>query len=263
MNGDLSYNSNSLQTFDPATATGIVTNVIRHTDMPESSGDVVPLAHVSDSVAPSSEYPNRLVRLGGTIHGSSQADLDTRIDSFKAIFVQREKNLDIAYGSGTRRYRTLKVNSLGIERQDKALFATFSVEIICKPFGTETTATTIANVSNRTDASYTVTPTIGGTAPYQLPIITITIDALTGEGDFLQVSNDLNGQEIILAGLGLEAGDVVVINAETRKVTVDDVEVDYSGTFIELEPGAQSFTITDGFDTRSVDILIEYYKRYM
>lgn len=263
MNGDLSYNTNSLQTFDPVTRVGINTNVIQHTDVPESVAELYIIANSNDSDVPNEDYPSRRIVLGGTIHGSSQADLDSRIDTFKGYFSIRKKNLDITYGGSTRRYVVLKANSVGIERMDKALFATFSIELICKPFGTDITATSIMSQANFTSATYTATPTISGTAPYQLPVFTITIDALTGAGDYLQVSNDNNGQQILLYGLGLVAGDVVVIDCVNRVVTVNGDEVDYDGTFLELQPGASSITYTDGFTTRQVDIVGEYYKRYL
>lgn len=263
MNGDLSYNTNNLQTFDPVTRVGINTNVIQHTDVPESVAELYIIANSNDSDVPNEDYPSRRIVLGGTIHGSSQADLDSRIDTFKSYFSIRKKNLDITYGGSTRRYVVLKANSVGIERMDKALFATFSIELICKPFGTDITATSIMSQTNFTSATYTATPTIAGTAPYQLPVFTITIDALTGAGDYLQVSNDNNGQQILLYGLGLVAGDVVVIDCVNRVVTVNGDEVDYDGTFLELQPGASSITYTDGFTTRQVDIVGEYYKRYL
>lgn len=265
MNGSATYNLNNLQTYDPVTRVGINLNVIRHTDAPDSIGDVVPLANASDSEAPTDEHVTKTVRLGGTVHGSSQADLDTRIDGLKGIFAKRGKNLDISYGGGVRRYVVLKSNAIGVDRKDKALYAEFSIELICKPYGVDVATTTLANVSNSTSGSNTLSFTIGGTAPYQLPVITITVDAFTGTGDYVQVSNDLNGQEIIIAGQSIAAGDVIKIDPTpgNRSVTIDGVEVDYDGTFIELEPGDNSITVTDGFTTRTKDILIEYNKRYM
>lgn len=263
MNGELTYNSNDLQTFNPVTRVGINTNVIKHTDVPEAVAELYIIANANDSDVPNEDYPSRRIVLGGTIHGSSQADLDSRIDTFKGYFAIRKKNLDITYGSSTRRYVVLKANSVGIDRMDKALFATFSIELICKPFGTDITATSIINQANYTSASYNATPTIGGTAPYQLPVFTITIDALTGAGDYLQVSNDNNNQQILLYGQALAAGDVIVIDSVNRIVTVNGDEVDYTGAFLELQPGANSITYTDGFTTRQVDIVGEYYKRYL
>lgn len=264
MDGSLTYNSNSLQTYDPTTRVGINTNKIRHTNIPDSVAELYMKANASDSTVPDQEYPSKTIGLDGSIHGSSQADLDDRIDAFKGYFAQRNKNLDIAYGSGTRRYTAMKTNSLGIERQDKALFATFSVELICKPFGYDTATTNLWTAKTGfTNATFTETPTIAGSAPYQLPVITITINSMTGDGDYVQISNDNNNQEILLYGLGLEAGDVIVIDCEQRTVTVDGVEVDYYGTFLELEPGAASITYTDGFTTRDVDVAAVYTKRWL
>lgn len=264
MNGDLSYNTNNLQTFDPVTQVGINTNTIKHIDPPDSVAELYILANSNDSDVPEEDLPSRKIILAGTIHGSSQADLDDRIDAFKGYFAVRKKNLDITYGSsGGRRYVMLKMSASSLERQDKALYATFNIELTCKPFGTDLTPTNIINQSNRTTASYTASPTIAGNAIYQLPIFTITIDAKTGTGDYIQVSNNLNNQQIIVMGQGLVAGDVVVIDSVNRLVTINGNEVDYHGTFIELTLGANSITYSDGFDTRTVDIVGEYYKRYL
>lgn len=264
MNGQLTYNSNSLQTFDRSTLLGINTNSILHTDIPLSIAELYMKASTSDSVVPNQEFPSKSIRLGGTIHGSTQADLDDRIDTFKGYFALRNKNLDITYGSGTRRYTVLNANSVAIDRQDKALFATFSVELVAKPFGFDTATTNLWTAKTGfTSATFTETPTIGGNAPYQLPVITITINSLTGAGDYLQISNDNNNQEILLYGLGITAGDVIVIDCSARTVTINDVEVDYFGTFLELEPGASSITYTDGFTTRDVDVAGVYTKRWL
>lgn len=262
MNGSLTYNSHSLQTYDRATRVGIITDSIQHNDAPASVGDLITLANVSDSAVPTNEYISKSISITGTISGSSQADLDDRIDTFKSYFNKRNKFLDIDFGSGTRRYTVMKINSVAVSRQNVVLWANFAVEFICKPFGIETTPTVIANLTNETAGSHTFNPVIGGSAPYQLPVITITINSKTGAGDYLQVSNDQNGQQILLTGLALAAGDVVVIDAAKHEVTRNGTEVNYSGTFIEFEPGAQAFTITDGWTTRSKNILIEYSKRY-
>lgn len=263
MNGDLTFDSNDLQTYNPVTRTGIVTNRIEHSDVPAQVAELLALADTDGSVIPDINYPSRVVRIGGSIHGSSQADLDNRIDTFKGYFIGKNKNLDIAYGSGTRRYIATK-NTVSISRENTAKFAIFSIEFICtNPFGLDTSATDFITQSNYTSASLTVTPTIGGTAPFQLPVFTITIDALTGAGDYIQLSNNENNQEMLLYGLGLQAGDVLVVDCVNRIVTLNGDEVDYLGTFLVLEPGSASVTYTDGFTTRTVDIEAEYVKRWL
>lgn len=262
MNGDVTFNSHDLQTFDYVTRVGIVTSKISHTDVPEQDMELLALADNDGNVIPGITFPSKKVTISGSIVGSTQANLDTRIDTFKGYFIGKDKDLDIAYGSGTRRYIATK-NAISVERNDKALFANFIVEFICKPFGRDTSPTSIMSSLNETDATETAVVTVGGTAPTQLPIITLTFDAITiGSADYIQISNDINGQEMVLYELGLEAGDVVVVDCENREVTVNDEAVDYVGTFLELEPGSGSITVTDGFTSRTVDREIEYYKRW-
>jgi phage-related protein len=264
MNGDLTYNSNDLQTFNPITRVGINTNVIDHTSIPDKIAELYAHADSNSSSIPSINYPSKKVTIGGTIHGSTQADLDSRIDTFKGYFNGKNKNLDIAYGSSTRRY-IATANAISVVRQQKALFATFTIQFLCtNPFGLDISTTALwAAKTGFTSATFTETPTVGGTAPYQLPIFTITLNSFTGAGDYVQISNNDNNQEILLYGLGLTAGDVIVIDCEQRKVTVDGAEVDYYGTFLELEPGAANITYTDGFTTRNVDVSAVYTKRWL
>lgn len=264
MNGDLSYNSNNLQTYDPDTGVGIITNLIEHTNGPDKVMGLYGLADADGSSIPDINYPSKKIPVAGVIKGSSQADLDSRIDAFKGYFIGKDKNLDITYGSGTRRYIATAGVPI-IDREQKALFATFQLEFTCtNPFGIDTSSTALwATKNNFTSATFTETPTIGGNAPFQLPIFTITIDALTGAGDYLMISNDNNNQEILIYGMGLTAGDVIVIDCVERTVTLNGDEIDYNGTFLELAPGASSITYTDGFTTRTVDVAASYTKRWL
>lgn len=264
MNGELTFNSNDLQTYDPATDVGIVTNLIEHTDGPDMVMQLFGLADANGSSIPAINYPSKPVALAGAIKGSSQADLDSRIDTFKGYFTGKDKNLDVTYGSGTRRYiATAGVPK--IQRKPRSYVALFQVPITCtNPFGLDTTATALfATHNNSTVATFTETPTVGGNAPFQLPIFTITIDALTGAGDYVMISNDNNNQEIMIYGQALEAGDVIVIDCVERTVTLNGAIIDYDGTFLELEPGANSITYTDGFTTRTVDVAASYTKMWL
>lgn len=264
MNGGVSYNSNNLQTYDPATNVGIITNVIEHTSAPEKLFSLYGMADTDGSSIPNTNYPSKPITLVGAIKGSTQADLDSRIDTFKGYFTGKDKNLDIAYGSGTRRY-IATAKTVPVVRRPKPLFATFQVDMICtNPFGLDTSTTDLwAAKTGFTSATFTETPTVGGNAPFQLPIITITLTAITGAGDYVQISNDNNNQELLIYGQGLVNGDVIVIDCIERIVTVNGVEVDPYGTFLELEPGANSITYTDGFTTRTVNVSAVYTKRWL
>lgn len=264
MSKSISFNSNNLQTYNPSTRTGINTNTIEHGDIPSKIAQLFTKSDANGSAISAINYPTKKITIAGTIHGTSESDLESRLDTFKGYFNGKNKNLDIGYASGTRRY-IATANTIGIVQKQKALYATFNIEFICThPFGLDTTATNLWTPKSAfTSATFTETMTIGGNAEEQLPIITITVNSLTGAGDYVQISNDNNNQELVIYGQNIQAGDVIVIDCAERKVTINDIEVDKYGTFLELEPGSNTITYTDGFTTRSVDVEAEYYKRWL
>lgn len=263
MNGALTFNTNSLQTYDPSTRLGIITNKIRHTDIPDREVALFALANANESVIPYTGYPSRKVGIGGVIKGSSQADIDDRVDAFKAIFNGKDKDLDITYGSGTRRY-IATANVVAIERDDKNYWAVFNIEFICsQPFGTNTAATTALSATGRTNSSYTDPHTFIGSAPYQLPVITITYTAVTGGAGHVTFANNSNGQGVTMTDQTFIAGDVLEIDTKNKTIKKNDIEIDFLGAFPEFEPGARSFTYSDGFTTRTFDITVMYNALYL
>lgn len=264
MNGELSFNSNDLQTYVASTNVGIITNSIEHTNIPDKQMALIPLADADGSSIPAINYPSRKITISGVIKGSSEANLDSRVDTFKGYFRGKDKNLDITYGSGTRRY-IATANAVSVVRTQSSLYATFQIEFVCTtPFGLDTSTTNLwTTKTGFTSATFTETPTVGGNAPFQYPVITITLTALTGAGDYVQISNDNNGQELLIYGQGLANGDVIVIDCLNRSVTINGAEAGYYGTFLELEPGANSITYTDGFTTRTITISAVYTQRWL
>lgn len=263
MNGDVTFDSHDLNTFDPTTRVGILVNKINHTSIPTQNTPLFVIADANKSAIPAVTHDNKIITISGSIAQTTEANLDALIDTFKGYFNGIAKTLSIAYGSGTRLYTATK-NALSITRQNTAKWADFELSFICTdPFGRDANITSITNTLNYTSQTLTITPTIAGNAPVQYPIITLTIDALTGTGDYVQITNNNNDQQMLLYGFNLTAGAVIVIDTFTRTVTINGVEVDYRGTFLELSPGSQSITYTDGFTTRQVDIVIGYYKRWL
>jgi hypothetical protein len=265
MNGDIAFNANSLQTYNPTTSVGIIVDSIGHESTPEKSLDVYTVANANKSaIAGDPEFVKKNIPVTGTIIGSSVADLAARVDAFKALFNGKDKNLDIGYAGTTRRYIATADNSPSFTPNPGKRWIKFAINFLCAdPFGRDISATTLwTTKTGFTAATFTEAMTVGGSAPYQLPVFTITLTAISGAGDYVLISNDNNNQEILLYGLGLVAGDVIVIDCVARKVTVNGIEVDYYGTFLELEPGSNSITYTDGFTTRTVTVAANYVKRW-
>lgn len=262
MNGTATFDSNSLNTYTPASQVGILLNAIDHTSLPVKDAAVIGLANTNASVIPYVGYPTKAIVLSGVIVGSTQANLDSRIDAFKAFFNGKDKNLDITYSSSTRRY-IATANRVVVTRQQKALFATFTVEFVCtQPFGRATSATTALSASGRTASSYNDNHVFIGSAPYQLPLITITYSAVSGGAAYVSFGNNGNGQGITITDQTWAAADVLEIDCQNRTVKKNGIEIDFLGAFPEFPPGSQDFNYSDGFTTRTFAITVTYLPMY-
>lgn len=263
MTGAITFDSNNLQTYTAASLVGIITNSIEHTNLPTKDAGLFGLANTDRSVIPYVGYPSKVISIAGVIAGSSSADLDSRIDTFKGYFRGKDKNLDIEYNGTTRRY-CATVNNISVVRQQKALWATFAIEFICTlPFGKNTSLTTALNQSGRTLSGYTDPHTFLGTAPFQLPVFTITYSAVSGGASYVQVGNNGNGQSIMITDQTWVAADVLEIDTVNKTVKKNGVEIDFVGAFPEFPPGAQNFSYSDGFTTRTFTELVTYYPMWL
>jgi hypothetical protein len=249
---NVSFAGNSLQTAN------IFVKNIDHFSLPPKSMQVLTIAHENKSAIPFTSYPNRVVLVEGVITGSSIADLDSKLDTFKNYFISQDQNLDIDYNSVTRRYiATLDTANSKINRPGGLLYAEFSLQFVCtSPFGQDTASTTILTAAGRTLSGYVDAVTFGGTAPYQLPVITITLTAVTGGTGFLFFGNNGNGQGITISGRTFANADVIVIDCTLKTVTVNGTPVNFSGAFPEFSPGAASLGYSDGFTTRTFNITV-------
>lgn len=266
MTGATSFDGNNLQTYDPTTDVGILVNDFKITDLPTKIAALFALANANRSVIPNVDYPSRAVSLSGVIKGSSQSDLDSRIDVFNGYLRAKDGNLDIEKGGATRRF-IATLNSLSIEQKGSHFIAKWSAGFMCtNPFGRDIVATTALSATGRTSSSYADAYTFLGTAPFQLPVVTIEINSVTDGDGYLSFGNASNGQSVNITGVTFQAGDILVINPADENgelVKLNGDPVDYTGAVPEFEPGATTFNYSDGFTARNFDILIEYYKMYL
>jgi hypothetical protein len=260
MNGQaISFNGNSLQTANIITA-----DIQGLDDFPIKQAKQYTLSHQNQSVIPYINYPNRNITITGMITDTSIANLDARMDTFKSYFTAQDVNLDIAYNGTTRRFIATQSTST-ITRPGQLLYATFSILCVCNmPFGQDTSATSILN-SNNSAATYSPAVTFLGTAPYQLPIITITFSAnyiLSGGAVTVWLGNNATGQVISINRIWAIT-DVLVVDCTQNTVTVNGFPVEFSGAFPVFIPGSGTFIYGDGFSTRTFTITINATTLYL
>lgn len=221
-----------------------------------------PLANANGGVMPYDNYPTRVIPLSGTLNGGSIAATDALIDTFVSYLYGLNKTLDIDYNGSTRRF-VGAITRQSVKRPGGLGYAKFDIEFTCTDaFGRDTTTTTAINQTGRTLGSYNDAYTFLGSAPFQLPVATITLSAVTGgTAQTIQWGNANNGQAIIVTRTWA-ASDVLVIDCVAKTVKVNGVEVAFSGAFPEFPPGAQILQYSDGFTTRTVAINVGYVVRY-
>lgn len=253
----ISFNSNDLQTAN------IITADISHEKTAGKSLQMSALAHVNKSVIPFSTYPSKTIKISGTIHGSTIADLDSRLDAFRGYFYGTDKNLDIGYNGTTRRY-IATAEDVSIDRPGGLLFAEFDVSFVCtQPFGQNTTTTTAVTATGRTSSAYTDTYTFIGSAPWQTPIFTFTLTSvtLTGSNGSISIGNTATGQTLTVTA-AFVSGDVVVIDTSTFETRINGALVDTTGAYPYYAAGSQNITYSDTFSARTFNASIVYYPLY-
>lgn len=264
MNGSVTYDSNNLQTYNRSTGIGIITDDIDLDSIADKDISLYGLAHANASTIPFINYPSKTIPITGTIVSDTATNLDTLLDTFRGYFVGQDKNLDIGYKGSTRRY-IATVNTLKITRSQDKRYATFAINFICTiPFGVDTSNTTALNASGRTSAVYSDPYTWLGTAPVQLPVITITLTAVSATGSQqLYFGNDDTGQGITITHTGWANGDVVVIDCVNKTVKINGTAVDFTGAFPEFTNASHVMTYADTFTSRTITENVVYSKRYM
>lgn len=253
----ISFDSNDLQTAN------IQTSDILHEQIPNKDAALHKLAHASGSKIPFVSYSDKTIRIKGKVIDSNVVSLDSRLDTFRSYFLGQDKNLDIGYNSTTRRY-ICTATGLVIDRPGGLGYANFEIELAAtQPFGQNTATTSALSGTGRTSGTYTDSHTFLGTAPFQKPIVTIGITAVTGgTSATLSFGNNGTGQQISITRTFV-AGDSVVIDSLLRSVKVNGVDAVFTGAFPEFAPGSGSMIYNDTFTTRTFTINAIYYPMYL
>lgn len=248
----------SFDSHDLSTAYLLV-NRLNKSDAPFRDLQVEQLAFNDGFVIASDFWRSRTIKIAGMIDASSSGHLASLLDTLKQDLSGVNKNLDVDYGSSTRRYKGTLNRLEAPEDFYNITHLPYTAEFICQPFGYGTSSVNISS-DDITASSRTVTSTIQGTFR-PLPVITITFTSETG-ASAVSFTNNTTGDTITITQ-AFNAADVVIINCEEQKVTVNGTQVDFSGPIPLFEVGSNEMIISVPATARDVDLDIDYTPRYL
>jgi hypothetical protein len=224
---------------------------INHESSPERELNVFDLASEDGAIFVSEKYGKKIITIKGSLKALSQSALETAIDSFKELFSRKEKNLDISWAGGVRRYVATCISHNFSRDSYNINFVPWTAEfVISSGVGKDTTETAVVdssaiNLIADLDGSFTLA---GSALPK--PKITITFNdadwSAYGAKGIEFINNDTGERIVYNKSDGLENTKSLVFDCENKRVLYDDEEVSFYGVFPEFKIGSNSYTIRPG-----------------
>lgn len=254
---DITFNSYDLQ------STTVITSDIDDSAAAQRSLGVYTKVRRGGGVITDDTYLTKIIAVKGKIVGTSVTNLEGLIDDFQAAMAVQEKNLDIDYEGGTRRWIATPQSHVVSRPVRAANWANFEIDFVVTEFGKNTSATTLVNNVSITSGSSNQSITIDGSAPEQYLLITVEVNSLTGSSvNSLTLKNNETSQGVTITR-AWAANDTLLIDVAAQTVTVEGVAVDYTGIFPIFTPGSRTLTYTDDLTARNINLTATYFKRWL
>lgn len=220
------------------------------------------IARTNKSKINSAFYNKKTVVIRVGISRATRDLLEQSIDSLMQILQGVEKDLVINQSGATRKY-TSTFSDSAMRAEGGAYVEMDLFFETSDHFGYDTAATLLTQVSGFTSAQKTTQITVGGSAPWQVPLITVTLTALSGgTSKYVIIGNDNTGQAVTISRTWA-AGDVIEIDAKNQTVKVNGSEVAWTDAIPEFAPGTGYLTYSDNLTTRTWSMTATYIKRYI
>jgi len=207
---------------------------VKHESTPNRELNIIPHIKQTGGILVNERFPYKTIPLRGYIVGSSQSDLDSKIDTLKNLFNTSEKNLDVSWAGGTRRYVATPRNFICDRNHYNVSSVNFSVDfVVPSGVGKATSLTPVINALSVTSTPYTnTTMNLSSGSSRIRPLITITTNSGTIHG--YKVTNTITGDYFILTrgGTGLISGRTIDCDAKT----INGVYDNFIGDFLDYSP---------------------------
>lgn len=234
---------------------------VKHESAPERNLSSLALAREDGEILISDHYGPKSVRLQGLLRGSSQADLEAKIDEFKELFSRPEKVLAIAWAAGTREYvATCARHEFDRDHYHLSMVPWFAEFVVLSGEGRDAETTIAADADEEsisfdpaTETYSETTFALEGSKPPR-PVATLVIPGANTVKGFEYRDMTTNERLIATYPGAWGAGDPdidIEIDFEAKTVRgdmVDDVmkPMPFSGVFPRLAIGANTIGVRFG-----------------
>lgn len=229
---------------------------VQHETAPERIINSVKLARQDGDVIIDDTMSIKYIDIVGILVGSSRSDLDTKIDAFKELISRRDKNLDITWGAGTRRYVCRSINHEFKRDYYNTNYVSYSIRFFVPTgYGTDTTAdATVFSKDEITATTDSESVVFEGSYPPRAThyIGTDLVTGSRGNADIVRLENVTTGDYIDIDlgpndATGFRDGDYIVVNEENQTVLQNgdsSKPMTYRGRFPFCAVGTNSLKLT-------------------
>jgi hypothetical protein len=223
-----------------------VPRFIKHESAPERFLNLLDLPRENGAVLVNDRYGRKTIPVQGYLIGTSEADLESKIDIFKELFSRRNKNLDISWNGGTRRYVATCIRHEFNRDHFNIGHVPWTAEfVVPSGVGENTTETSLIALEDFSN-TWTDVWTFDGSAPPK-PRITIAPQGTSATCLGIAIKNLDNGQRMVIPVLGgLSSGANIELDCRLKTVKVSSVVVPYYGQFPEFIVGANNVEVQVG-----------------
>lgn len=217
---------------------------VKHETAPEALIDTIKLARQDGEVIVDDTFAVKYIDIEGILVGSSQADLESKIDAFKELISRKDKNLDISWNSGTRRYVCRAISQIYNRDYYNILHVPYHIRFLVPAgIGKDTSETTALNKSGITATTDTESITFAGSYnPKPRHKVTLTT---RGNADVVRIENTGTGDYIDIDLDGFSNGDYLEIDEENQTVKKNgSTNLNYRGKFPSVIIGSNSLKMT-------------------
>ena len=242
-------NSVKFDSVELISSTYNVSRVLDNTT-PERKINTIETEGVDGAVIVSDRFGSKTIEIKGILVGTSESDLQDKIDTANELFSRKGVNLDIIPDSGsTRRYVVRLIGAVEYNRDFYNIdYVPFRLKLfVFDGVGKDTSTTTALSNLNTTlerdPASGSDTINFAGSADPK-PEITFTLDTI-GKLDLITINDDDSGEEMSIEIDGdYSASDEIVVDLENQTVKKDGVDVPFLGNIPTFLKGDNDLHVT-------------------